>query len=113
MDIVTIIAASFVALTLYFLMKRYVTPAPPSQLSSAGGKGKEGEKEKGKEKGKEKEEQKVPLKIFFGSQTGTAEEFSNTLADEAVAYGFAPEVFISVPLSLFQALPFRLLIWKT
>eukprot|EP00004_Rigifila_ramosa_P020617 TRINITY_DN5360_c0_g1_i1.p1 TRINITY_DN5360_c0_g1~~TRINITY_DN5360_c0_g1_i1.p1 ORF type:complete len:641 (+),score=154.64 TRINITY_DN5360_c0_g1_i1:48-1970(+) len=34
----------------------------------------------------------VPLKIFFGSQTGTAEEFSKRLANEARSYKFAPRV---------------------
>jgi sulfite reductase alpha subunit-like flavoprotein len=32
------------------------------------------------------------VKIFYGSQTGTAEDFSHKLAGEGKKYGFAPEV---------------------
>jgi len=33
-----------------------------------------------------------PVKIFYGSQTGTAEDFSHKLAAEGKKYGFDPEV---------------------
>lgn len=40
---------------------------------------------------KAKEEEKgVPLRILWGSQTGTAEDFSGQIADEARKLGFAP-----------------------
>ena len=39
-----------------------------------------------------KKEGQIGVKIFFGSQTGTAEDFSGTLADEASSYNFFPEV---------------------
>eukprot|EP01116_Phalansterium_solitarium_P006163 TRINITY_DN1846_c0_g1_i1.p1 TRINITY_DN1846_c0_g1~~TRINITY_DN1846_c0_g1_i1.p1 ORF type:complete len:334 (+),score=127.35 TRINITY_DN1846_c0_g1_i1:159-1160(+) len=34
----------------------------------------------------------VPLRIYYGSQTGTAEEFANTLAKEARRYQFKPQL---------------------
>lgn len=34
----------------------------------------------------------LPMKIFFGSQSGTAETFAGDLADEAKAYGFKAKV---------------------
>jgi sulfite reductase alpha subunit-like flavoprotein len=91
MDLLTLIAASVIAITLYFLVQRFTTPTHSSQSSSAYS-AKSKDSDKGKEKEKKEEDAKVPLKIYFGSQTGTAEEFANSLADEAVAYGFAPEV---------------------
>lgn len=40
----------------------------------------------------EEDASRVPLKIFFGSQTGTAEEFARKLASEGKHHGFATQV---------------------
>lgn len=45
---------------------------------------------KGKEAASKEAEKGVPLRILWGSQTGTAEDFSSQLADEARKHGFAP-----------------------
>ena len=89
LDVMSVVAALFVIATLYTLFKRFSgdsknkTPEASPSRSLDVGKGEEKDEDDGDKK---------PLKIFFGSQTGTAEDFANTLCDEGLAYGFAPEV---------------------
>lgn len=45
-----------------------------------------------KKKKTEKKEGQVALKVLFGSQTGTAEDFAQTIAEEAASYNFYSEV---------------------
>ena len=93
MDLMTVLAGAFVALAVYYIVQRFfLSPKRKTEVidwqnewqeksSSSSGSGEASGSESG-----------VELKIFYGSQTGTAEDFANTLADEARAYGFKPEV---------------------
>jgi len=41
---------------------------------------------------REKKKDGKPMKIIYYSQTGTAEDFSKRLGEEAETYGFSPDV---------------------
>ena len=45
-----------------------------------------------RKKKKEKKEGQIGVIILFGSQTGTAEDFAQTIAEEATSYNFYSEV---------------------
>lgn len=69
------------------------TPAKPNPITPVQNKPKVSPSTPVKKAPKKKEvSDGRPVKIFYGSQTGTAEDFSHKLAAEGKKYGFAPEV---------------------
>lgn len=78
--------SAIVGLILIFLVYKYMgqdkSPSPAvSKTAPAAGKSKD-----------EADAGLLPMKIFFGSQSGTAETFAGELADEGKKYGFKAEV---------------------
>lgn len=99
--VVVAIAACVVAAAVYRFFLSPPAKPPSSSSTSAGGKkptaptttntgAKAALTKKGKEAAGKEAEKGVPLRILWGSQTGTAEDFSSQLADEARKHGFAP-----------------------
>jgi NADPH-ferrihemoprotein reductase len=96
----TIAVAVIVCLIAAALYRLFASPSPSNNTSQKGGSLNQGtaltkaDAVKGGPKGKNvtkvEEEKGVPLRILWGSQTGTAEDFSTQLADEARKLGFAP-----------------------
>ena len=77
---------SILLLVKIFVLDAKPTKTLPSSTSASGAAQARTKPEKKEEDGK------LPLRIFYGSQTGTAETFASELADEAKAYGFRPEI---------------------
>jgi len=70
--------------TLYFAWKRFRSQPPPPKP--------EAPKREVIQQPTEQKDTLLPMKILFGSQSGTAETFAEELAEEAKTYGFASQV---------------------
>mmetsp|Transcript_25362 Transcript_25362/g.35102 ORF Transcript_25362/g.35102 Transcript_25362/m.35102 type:complete len:673 (+) Transcript_25362:329-2347(+) len=87
-DILTIVATLVVGATLYFIFQRlFSSSAPPPKFTAD-----PASPNSSRSIEEDDDEDKITLNIFYGSQTGTAEDFANTLSDEGTAYGFRCEV---------------------
>eukprot|EP00002_Diphylleia_rotans_P020438 TRINITY_DN3965_c0_g2_i1.p1 TRINITY_DN3965_c0_g2~~TRINITY_DN3965_c0_g2_i1.p1 ORF type:complete len:655 (+),score=133.83 TRINITY_DN3965_c0_g2_i1:47-2011(+) len=88
-----VIPTTALVLLFFYYRSRQPTSAPVIAASSATmPTGQIKSKKKQEEPEEHVDESAIPVKIFYASQTGTAEQFSKRLAQESKGYKFRPQV---------------------